>query len=219
MIEDLLHWIDQRRRPLQWVVPNLEELLADPTTELKAEEIVIPAAPFPGMSLLLGLMFTFPLLFCVFTPVWIIVSRWPEPYREVAVHIAMITSLVLGVYFANRWLRRRKIVLRLQGVEIHCGGKYVFCPWALFCVPVEALSEADASVILAVNPGSIPSVELRRKGKILATGKAVRTTDFHFKQGMSAVLADVFQARVGPVAKLLIGVGRRMGNVYWVTLS
>src|SRR5262245_41729467 len=113
----IAYLIDRPRKPLSSVLPELDRLLRNPREVLGAGEITIGSAPQRGMAFLFGFFIAVPISWCVFMPAWLIISQLPKENQEIPIIGIMIFCYVLGVLVAERFLRGRWVVMRVEGVE------------------------------------------------------------------------------------------------------
>lgn len=208
-ISHLLHFLDNRRRPLAKVIPSLEALRADPDSVLQFESITIPSAPLLGWSLLCGFWVAIPLSWCLFPPFWIIVDKQPKDTHQPAVSLFLGLIYLIATAVANHRLARRQIVLERQGVEFHRKGLQLFFPWAVFRVPLPGASSHEGHIRLDIDHALLSKIELRQAGVVLAAGSDARTADA-FVERDQLVIADLFKADGCQIGNLIYEIAQKM---------
>jgi hypothetical protein len=209
----LILWFDGSfQKPLTRVIPNLENLLADPRGTLAGGDIVIGPWRRYGIGLGLGL------LLVVFAEMLLGVAKRnagaPGPAGQVLGEVLPLlvipVCLALGVYL----VRGGHAVLTVEGVHFQYRGREVFCPWSLFHAPgVPLIHPVDGHnrFELPIAPAAVPRVELRRHGYAVAQGLQVKARHFRFRSVNEAVLKNIYRAREEEFAYLLQHLGRALG--------
>jgi len=123
----------------------------------------------------------------------------------------LLTSALFGVLLGN-FINRGKIVLRLQGLEVHDRHSHVFCPWSLFSSNGVVEVSGQSEIQLPVQPAMVPLIEYHRKGEIEQTGKPVRNQHFRINSSETcALLKDHYLAKGLKLGQLILEVAHKLG--------
>jgi hypothetical protein len=193
-------------QPLQRVLPDLDDLLADPQAYLSESPLAFGPRRMYGLALLFGLPGIAFLASCVLG----------RPSGE---RLAMGIGLVLGACVWLGWsllLRGHEMVLHPDGLEVIHREAAVWAPWALFHVEGQAfVPESDSprtGLTLPVNPKAIPWVELRRGGMVIARGMQVRGPQWFFAGPAEVTLPARYEIVEQDVGELLLWLGGQLGQ-------
>ncbi|MGL4554464.1 MAG: hypothetical protein ACRC33_25150, partial [Gemmataceae bacterium] len=149
-------------RPLAEALPDLDELLDDPSAYLRAAPLAIGP---PRVGRLVTLLVTSGLA--------VLASRWLDgrhDWARLGVGLGLAAAGLAWLAAALR-LRGRELVLRPEGVEVVGGGASVFAPWALFNAPARAAVRDAGGVVVPINPAAADAIEQRRGGAVEARGR------------------------------------------------
>lgn len=194
-------------QPLDRVLPDLDDLLADPQAYLSEA----PLAIGPRQMYSLAGMFGLPGLGLL---LWCLVQGQADGER-----IALGVGLLVGGCVWLGWtlaLRGHELVLHAEGVEVTCFGSTVWAPWALFHVEGRPfLSESDsphAGLILPIDPRMIGHVRLLRDGIVVAWGRKVAGPQWMFTAHDEVVLPARYEVSSQDIGELLLVLGNRLGK-------
>lgn len=199
-------------RDLAEVIPDLSELLADPAAYLSQKEVRIgkhkpPLIAF-ALALFLVLVFAF------------IVSQ--EGVAQVGAQrgswvMAGGCLLFVGVLLYWAWPVHCLLVLNQAGVELQYRDITVWCPWAVFNEPGEAIitgtDDFYRSIVLPISLAAVPLIEQRREGRVVASGDQVAAKQFAFLAQGQAQLWSPYEANPQEIGWLLLRLGLQLGAV------
>jgi hypothetical protein len=194
-------------RSLRQFFPDLDELLLDPASYLKAGTVEIGPRRAYGLAALFGVFGVACLVACAISGVW-------NDER-----LLMGIGLLIGASVWLGWslrMRGHSLLLRPDGVEVRYHDTVVWCPWALFNAsgsPV--VPEGDnpqIAVILPVSPEAVPFVELRRNESPVAHGALVKAPQFRLTAPDQIVLAGRYEVAASDLGTLLLQIGGRLGR-------
>ncbi len=206
MMQDIDNW----RRSLSAIVPNVEGLRRQPRRWLRHDTIVIRAAWFPIWSLLCGFFVSIPLAWCVFTPLGMLAAQWLPLEPNAVMNVLMPVIYLSGVAIANFWLRWRRIEIAAEGVKFYRRRRHVFCPWQLFQANAGAPRVEEKGASVAVNPQGWAGVHLKRAGRTVREGAAALNGDLSSLTPERLMLQDMYEVRALPILGLLVDLANGM---------
>jgi hypothetical protein len=193
-------------QPLHRALPDLEDLMADPGSYLRAAPLAFGPRRMYGLAGLFALPGVAFLVSCV--------VGQPDGER-----VAMGVGLLVGALVWLTWsvmMRGHEIVLHADGVEVVYNDASVQAPWALFHVegrPFVPDSDGPrAGLTLPINPAAIPYVEMRRGDMVIAYGLQVRGPQWAFNGRDEVVLPARYEITASDVGELLLFLGGRLGR-------
>jgi hypothetical protein len=217
---DFFLWLDRTsQKPLRKVVPDLDQLIADPAGTLAAGPITIGPATRQGTALFGGCLVAL-LVHCAgmigflayidnhpIAPAAKPVVLWP------IIELAILVAVPVGSYMLlRRFFRGGQLVLAMSGVRLVYRDSVVFCPWILFCVAGSARKLPGNSAALPVAAAAVPEVTQHRGEDTVAFGSAVNTRQIRFISDQEAVLTGLYQAHIRECGDLLLRLGRVLGK-------
>jgi hypothetical protein len=194
-------------QPLARFLPDLDDLLYDPRSYLRAGPVEIGPRRMYGLAALFGVAGAAFLASCA-------VAGKGDGER-----LALGIGLLIGAsvwWFWSLLMRGHALVLHPDGLEVRYRDTAVWCPWALFNVEGEPfVPERDSprlGLTLPVAREVVPHVELRRAEAAVAHGAQVRGRQWQFTAGGEVVLPARYEVAAGDLGQLLLQLGRRLGR-------
>jgi hypothetical protein len=192
--------------PLTAVVPDLEQLAADPRNYLTEGPLLFGPRRFHGLTALFAI------------PGIVLLILWGFAPKETE-RLALGIALLLGAAF---WLvytlvgAGHSLFLGPDGVEIRYRDTTVYCPWDLFDVDGEPWTAAEhdpsAGLAMPIAPGAVGLVVWRRGMIELARGMAIRAPQAWFLSPGEMILPGRYELRSEDLGKLLLLLGTRLGG-------
>jgi hypothetical protein len=193
-------------QPLQRVLPDLDDLLADPHAYLSEAPLAFGPRRLYGLAVVFALPGIAFLLSCVFGK--------PDGER-----LAMGVGFLVGACVWLGWsllLRGHELVLHPHGVEVVCRDGTVWAPWALFHVEGQPfVPESDSprtGLTVPINSRAIPWVEYRRGDVVTARGMQVRGPQWFFTGRGEVALPARYEIAEQDVGELLLWLGEQLGK-------
>ena len=194
-------------RPLRQVLPDLDELMADPHAYLSEAPLAIGPRRFYRLAGLFALPGAVILLSCLL--------QGKADGERLALGVGLLTGSALWLGW-SLWLRGHELVLHPDGVEVGYRGSTVWAPWALFRVrgrPFVPESDSPrAGLLVPLNRAAIPFVELRQHGLILTSGIDVAGPQWRFTGLGEVCLPARYEVDARDVGELLTWLGGRLGQ-------
>lgn len=219
LLAEFLLDLDYRKRPLNKLIPQLSMLRKDPGSALAGEPIVIESSYLVGTFLLVMLCFLL-VTCCPFAfllgQLWEMAgaAQWPETTRKLALVGMWLLFFVVGsltvVGLAGHWLRDRKIILQLEGVDFSDRRSVVRCPWILFRTSERSWQKSHRSVVIPVVPEAIDLLEQLKEDVVIAIGREVRNKCVRFDKHGQFVMSDCYHASGPEIAGLLAELAARL---------
>jgi hypothetical protein len=200
------------------VIADVESLRADPATYLSQHEVTIgPRRRWiyaTGCAFMLAFALQF-LLFLVFVQTMEPPPRGgPRPWDRIAL-LGLLLLVILGVSLML-WLWLLKggtCVVEASGVRFIKGDSEVFCPWALFTAPGQAVFNdlhGRNQLELPIAPEAIDRVAAKTNFAVVAEGMDVKTSYCRFRSGRELILANIYRLEPRELGELLLLLGRRL---------
>jgi hypothetical protein len=194
--------------PLRRIVPEIDELLADPATLLTREPVCIGKLKVPVIMYVLGALVIGLLGYAAWR------AADPGDRRWWAIVFILPAFVFVLVYFSLPG--RRSMVLRKDGIEIEHGDTVVWCPWSLFAVDGRAivtdLTEMYRTIVLPVSPAAVSLVELRRNGVAVARGQHIKAKQLHFLSDADVEMKSRYEVHPQELGDLLLQLGNILGR-------
>lgn len=190
------------QRALDQVIPNFQELQADPRAALARSAVRIGAMSLYRIAI-----------------AWVIIGAvLPWLFTgELALGTALTGAGIGGGLFGllllvSPWRRTMEMVMSEDGLALRYGRDEIYCPWALFNVEGNPFHEIPDKLVLPVLVAAIPFVELRRDGAAISHGAEVKSNPIEFVSGGKALLRAHYEARAPELGDLLLYLGHRLGQ-------
>jgi hypothetical protein len=194
-------------QPLHRVIPDLDDLLYDPTAYLREAPVEIRARQTYGLAALFGVAGVGCLLACAAT------GEWKD--EKLFIGLGLLLAAVVWLSWSLR-MRGHALVLQPEGLEVKYRDTTVWCPWALFNAEgtpfVPDTDSPRIGLILPVDSEAVPFVELRRHETCVAHGSQVKGPQFVFTARDEVVLPARYEVRAGDLGGLLLQLGSRLGR-------
>lgn len=195
-------------RGLSRFLPNVAELLENPSAYLEAEPVRIGPRRMYGLAAVFGLAGAACLAACPLTGVW------------TGERVAMGIGLLLGAAVWLGWslmMRGHSLLLRPDGLEVRHFDTVVFCPWALFNVEgsphTPDLDSPRIGLTLPIDPEMAPFIELRRHDSLVAHGAEVSVPQLRFTGPDAVMLPARYEVQADDLGFLLLHLGQRLGHI------
>jgi hypothetical protein len=192
--------------PLSAVVPDLEQLAANPRNYLTEGPLLFGPRRFYGLAAFFAV------------PGIIILILWgvaPQETERLALGIALLIGASVWFFFSLA-SAGHSLFLGPDGVEIRYRDTTVFCPWDLFDVdgtPWTPEQDTPSSgLALPVSAVAVPMVVWRRGMVELARGMAVRAPQAWFLSPGELIMPGRYELRGADLGKLLLLLGTRLGG-------
>jgi hypothetical protein len=208
-IGKVLAGLDATRKPLRKVIPRLSELRENPSKVLKEEQIEIKVSPPYGACTFIALFFPGILI----VQICIHVLNWKPPGPEAAFTFLtwLLSSVLFGVFLGNLF-NRGKIVLRLQGLEVHDRRSCILCPWSVFAIAGTVKETSESEISLPVQPTMVGLIEHHRNGEVDVTGKSVGNRHFRINSSeTNAFLKDQYLVKGLKLGQLILEIAQALG--------
>jgi hypothetical protein len=184
-------------------IPSIDRLAADPRGTLTREEVrIAPATKYP--------LFIGTGMLAILAPVLLRhhcgLVLTESAQLTLICAIATISFVVLIVIPFGM-----EVVLTADGVRLRRGVSEVFCPWALFHAPGNIFVRQQ-ELVLPIAPEAIPYIEQRDNERIICQGTQIQSPLFQIRGTKSAVLFYRFNAPPEELGKLLLHLGRVLGD-------
>lgn len=199
------------RRRLAELVPETDNLLADPQATLKRAEIRIGAVSLYRIatgtalsSVLLALCY---LVFLQKDGIekWVFLGS--SVFIAMATFVYVVKALFLPVH---------ELFIRADGVEFKRGHCSVWCPWALFNVNgspfIQDTQSLWVKVHVPVATSAIPFVKLRKDDRCIVQGINVNAAQFCFRGTKHVVLYRWYALFPDELGQLLLSLGQQLGS-------
>jgi hypothetical protein len=194
-------------RPLHQVLPDLNELMADPHAYLSEAPLAIGPRRFYRLAGLFALPGVALLLSCMLAG--------KADSERIALGVGLLTGAGLWLGW-SLWLRGHELVLHPDGVEVNYRDSSVRAPWALFHGsgrPFLAQSDSpQAGLLVPINPAAVPFVELRRHGMIARTGLDVTAPQWRLTGLGEVCLPGRYEVDSRDLGELLVWLGGQLGR-------
>lgn len=192
--------------PLTAVVPDLDQLAADPRNYLTEGPLLFGPRSFYGLAALFGL------------PGVVLLISWrmdPAEYERLALGVAMLLGGSVWLFYSLA-AAGHSLFLGPDGVEIRYRDTTVFCPWDLFDVDGEPWSPQNddpaVGMTMPVAPVAV-SLAVWRRGMVeLARGMNIRAPQAAFLSANELLLPGRYELRSEDLGKLLILLGTKLGG-------
>jgi hypothetical protein len=207
---------DNEKQPLARVVPQLDELCADPQSFLANREVVIASAPYWVMYV----MFSIVIFFGTFVGLSIlaksIVDQGADGPKPLGIWFAVLMLICVSIFtfqIVSRLFPRRSIILRSDGVRFTERRRAVHCPWALFQGNGRMYSTKEARILMPIDTTVVDRVEQQNSGVAKAFGWSIQTRFFWLKPRLySAPPINARERLARWVWKEVTGVPTEVGN-------
>jgi hypothetical protein len=104
-----------------------------------------------------------------------------------------------------------ELVLTVDGIRLRRRATEVFCPWSLFNVSGNVLARPN-ELVLPIAAQAIPFVQQYDNERLVRQGVQVQTPLLRFQKGTEMVLLPQFTAPPEELGRLLLYLGRALGN-------
>ncbi len=193
------------------VVPDLDSLLDDPASYLKAGAITVGPRKMYGLAIVFGLGG----LLCVLAFFLLPPGARASGAERLALGIGLL--LAAGVWLGwSLLLRGHELVLSADGLEVRYRDTVVWCPWALFNASgLPLVPDTDSPLVgltLPINPDAIPFTQLRREDSPIGHGAQIRCRQLLFTSRNEVVLPARYSASAAQLGELLLFLGRKLGQ-------
>jgi hypothetical protein len=207
------------QRKLEKAITRYNELRATPDKVLTEETIVIGPRKIPFRIAVSSFMLTLAVTFLIGL---FVLFEIVEPMSGVGGWVLISATFLFWVPIMNRAWRGGYIALGQDGVHFRHRRTTVFCPWGLFCVignsdsqnvdwPV-ASDRTTPSVCFPINPAALDRVEVRKDDEIIGDGSGLKTSQLRIQDETYAELADLYEVHCSRIARLLLELGRQLGQ-------
>jgi hypothetical protein len=223
VIRYLIHLVRRLNRfsqkPLHTVIPEFEELRADPDRVLQKSTIEIGPGRRYGSIFAVTLASSFILWALTCAGLIAVLDQGPpaQAKRLTAVVVPLwIIGPALIALVAKRFFDARggQAVLHRDGVVLSSRQELVFCPWRLFDTPGSPVRIHPDRVIVPVAGEGLSSIVVERRG-FPADNERVHTRPLSCKPGNEVVLRELYEVNVLDLAWLLLFLGRRLTDGAW----
>jgi hypothetical protein len=215
LLADIIIFLDMlSQRPLSRVVPDLDQLLAEPASFLRSREVTIGPWRRFGTVFTLGI----PGLALAASPIVVGHLLFQENsigWREFSIFWLIGVGAILGVIWSLVRLRGGSCVLTPQGVEMHYRSVVVSCPWSVFNSAGRAVIAGpfgQNQLELPVAASAATDVEARKHGSVISTGIQVKTPQLKFRSNDEIILKGLYCIPLADLGWLLQRMGSELGE-------
>jgi len=194
------------------VVPDLDSLLEDPASYLKAGAISIGPRKMYGLAAVFGLAGILCVASFVLTPEG---DRMAVGAERLALGIGLLLAASVWLGW-SLLLSGHELVMYPEGIEVRYRDTVVWCPWALFNTSgAPNVPDTDSPLVgltLPINADAIPFTQLRREDSPIAHGAQIRCRQLVFTSRNEAVLPARYAASAAQLGQLLLFLGQKLGQ-------
>jgi hypothetical protein len=211
IIEAILALDRRLQKPLREVVTELSRLKAEPRDVLEESPIIVGPRKAYAVSTVLGLIVSIVVLLLFLMAALDQPNPAPGPEYFIVGGICVLLTGIASATLLLHWLRGGSAILRPQGVEFIYRGRTLFCPWSLFQTTGNLYQPDHKRVILPAND-KVPVASSDADGNVTARPAAeVKWKPLTACAAGQVALADLYEARLGEFADLLLHLGRHLG--------
>lgn len=199
------------QRRIRKLVPDFEALWTDPDAYLSEQELTIGPMRHYTWSVAFSI-FVGCFLCCGFIPTQGQPRPMPIPQRILL--FGVCTTILLASFMLVYHLSGGgTLILRRAGVAMRLRSRSVFLPWSLLQVQGQVL-DFDGNYAGVPTWPTARDYEIEsRNNSVAQVGQHVRAKQFYFRRDGSAVIKNLYAARLHEVVDLLMHLGRVLGPI------